>query len=201
MDTVRYAMGVLLVVVLPPAILYWWAAHPLASFWRRLGARVTIGTLLVGYALVVWGLWRVKDSILGTDLGTRYALMPPAVLLYATSIVLEMNIRKHLKLKTLVGVPEFSAGPDRGRVLSEGIYAHVRHPRYVSVAIGTLGWALFINYVGAYLIVLAAIPGLYVVAVLEERELLRRFGDEYARYRERVPRFLPRLGRGRASVS
>lgn len=29
----------------------------------------------------------------------------------------------------------------------------------------------------------------------EERELLVRFGEQYERYAQRVPRFIPRLGR------
>ena len=64
----------------------------------------------------------------------------------------------------------------------------------VGSGIGTLAWALFVNYVGVYVLAILTLPGLYLVAVLEERELLERFGDEYARYRERVPRFVPRLG-------
>jgi len=94
----------------------------------------------------------------------------------------------------LVGIPEFSKADNKGQVLSEGIYGRVRHPRYVAIMIGTLAWALFVNYVGVYVLAILTLPGLYLVAVLEERELLERFGDEYARYRERVPRFVPRLG-------
>lgn len=194
MDTARYVMGVLLVIVLPPALAYWCVAHPLAAFWRRLGPRWTLTILLSGFSLGIWGMWRIRDVLLGADLGTNYVLVGPAVLFYSISIYLELKIRKHLKFNTLVGIPEFSSGEDRGRVLSEGIYGRVRHPRYVAVIIGTLGWALFINYVGAYLMALAAVPGLYLVTVLEERELLDRFGEEYASYRERVPRFVPRIG-------
>jgi protein-S-isoprenylcysteine O-methyltransferase Ste14 len=79
-------------------------------------------------------------------------------------------------------------------VLSEGIYGRVRHPRYVAIVIGTLGWALFVNYVGVYILAVLTVPAICLVAVLEERELLERFGEEYARYRDRVPPFLPRLG-------
>lgn len=194
MDTARTWMGIFVIIGLPPAVAYWCVAHPLASFWRRLGPRWALATLFTGLGLGWWGMWLVRDSALGVDLGTNLALVGPAVLIYSISILLDIKVRKHLKLNTLVGIPEFSQAGDRGRVLSEGIYGRVRHPRYVAIIIGTLGWALFVNYVGVYVLAILTVPGLYLVTVLEERELLERFGDEYARYCERVPRFVPRLG-------
>ena len=52
--------------------------------------------------------------------------------------------------------------------------------------------ALFTNYLAIYVLALAIIPALYLVVVLEEKELRDRFGLEYAAYSERVPRFIPR---------
>jgi protein-S-isoprenylcysteine O-methyltransferase Ste14 len=68
----------------------------------------------------------------------------------------------------------------------------VRHPRYIAVLLGMFAVALFCNYLGLYVVVALTVPGLYVVAVLEERELLERFGTEYREYMERVPRFVPK---------
>ena len=56
-----------------------------------------------------------------------------------------------------------------------------------------LGWALVSGYTGAIGVALGMVPLLYLVTVFEERELVERFGDEYLRYRERVPRLIPRL--------
>ncbi len=196
MDTARHWMGIFLIVGLPPAVGYWCVAHPLASFWRKLGPRRALTILLSGLGVGWWGMWQIREWALGADLGTNLALVGPAVLVYSASIILEVKIRKHLKLNVLVGVPEFSSADEKGRVLSEGIYGRVRHPRYVAILIGTLGWALFVNHVGVYVLVILTLPGLYLVAVLEERELLERFGDEYARYCERVPRFVPRFRAG-----
>ena len=71
----------------------------------------------------------------------------------------------------------------------------IRHPRYLSVIIGTAGFAMFVNYVGGYFVVLASIPALYLVVIFEERELVLRFGAAYEQYRSRVPAFFPSFPR------
>jgi protein-S-isoprenylcysteine O-methyltransferase Ste14 len=60
--------------------------------------------------------------------------------------------------------------------------------------LGTVAMALFTNYVAAYVLAAIAFPWLYLIIVLEERELSDRFGDEYRSYQQRVPRLIPRLG-------
>ena len=87
------------------------------------------------------------------------------------------------------------AGPDpRGRLLDEGIYARVRHPRYAAVMIGVWGWAMMSNHGTSYLMAAALVPALLGVIHFEEKELVERFGDDYRAYRERVPALFPRSG-------
>jgi hypothetical protein len=38
------------------------------------------------------------------------------------------------------------------------------------------------------------VPGILVIALLEEKELRDHFGDAYQTYCRAVPRFLPKLG-------
>jgi protein-S-isoprenylcysteine O-methyltransferase Ste14 len=68
----------------------------------------------------------------------------------------------------------------------------------VEIGVGTLGYALFSNWLGALVVGLATLPLLHAIVLLEERELSERFGEEYERYRARVPRYLPRRGRSSA---
>ena len=68
----------------------------------------------------------------------------------------------------------------------------VRHPRYLSAGVSVIANALFINYAGLYILVLLLVPVGYLMVVLEERELIERFGEEYRKYQRKVPRLIPR---------
>jgi len=84
-------------------------------------------------------------------------------------------------------------------LVTTGPYAVNRHPMYV-------GWWLI--HLGAGVLrgsawVAATVPVAVLIehfagSVVEERELRRRFGDEFSRYSERVPRYVGRPGRRRA---
>ncbi len=105
-------------------------------------------------------------------------------------------MKREFGLRVLVGIPQLAPDPGAGKLVTTGIYAHLRHPRYVQVGLGLAAIALFANYLAVYLTLAAYFPLVYLVVLLEERELRERFGEEYERYSREVPRFVPRL-RGR----
>jgi protein-S-isoprenylcysteine O-methyltransferase Ste14 len=197
MDTVRYILALLVVVCVPPAVLFWVPIHPLAGFWRRLGrgwTYVIFGGLIAG---MMAALFSARRALMGADLGVNWWLIGAAIPCAALWITLLRQRRRRLTFPVLAGWSELSRD-EPGVLLTDGIYARMRHPRYVEVVLGTLVYCLIANYVGAYIVLGASVPVLYVVALLEERELRRRFGAAYEAYARRVPRFVPRPS-GRAS--
>lgn len=197
MNTVRYVIGVLLVVGLPPALVWWFFVHPFVGFWRRVGVKATLAVMTVMSLAGVWGLFLVRGPLLGPDLGTHWLLVAVGAVLLAAAAVVGYQRRRHLTFAILAGVPELERGPGRrGSLLTQGPYARVRHPRYVEVVLGVFGYAFISNHVGTYLMALATLPVLHAIVLLEERELLDRFGSQYEEYRRKVPRYLPRWERG-----
>ncbi|MEZ4425787.1 MAG: isoprenylcysteine carboxylmethyltransferase family protein [Gemmatimonadota bacterium] len=192
-DVVRHWMAVLLVIGYPPGVLYWYAVHPFAERWRRLGPAVSLAILLPALVGAVLAGLAVRASLIGADLGFTWATVLPGLLLYGLGLGVERRCRRQLRLRVLAGVPELSQARP-GRLLTEGIYGRVRHPRYVAVLLTTTGWALVANHTGAYVLSLAASLALFGVVGLEERELADRFGHAWTEYARRVPRFVPRPG-------
>ena len=198
MDRVRYFLGVLCLIMLPPGVLFWFVIHPWARWWRRLGPRRTY--LIMVPVLIAVGAWlyRVRGPLLGADLGTNWGLIAIAAVLFGAMTWLETQYWKHLSMATLVGVPELSRPEERkSRLLQEGIYRVVRHPRYASAGLGLMASGLIVNHAGMYILILALLPAGYVMVVLEERELVARFGEAYREYQRDVPRLIPRLRRDR----
>jgi len=192
MDTIRYYFAVILVAWLPPAVVWWYIVHPFVGFWRRFGARRALVANIVIALATGAGLWFLRRPLVGRDLGTHWALVVLGIAFAAIAIVMGWFRRKQLPTKVLSGLPELQADGKGGRLLTEGPYAHVRHPRYLEVVAGVFGYAALANYTGGWVIAVALLPALHLVVLLEERELHRRFGAEYEAYRARVPRYVPR---------
>jgi protein-S-isoprenylcysteine O-methyltransferase Ste14 len=77
-----------------------------------------------------------------------------------------------------------------------GPYAYIRHPQYAGFILIMVGFLVQ----WPTILTLAMFPVLVTMYVLlarrEEREILDEFGDEYAQYAARRPRFVPHLGSG-----
>jgi len=195
MDKVRYYLALLLVAVVPPSVLYWFAIHPFIRFWRRLGIRTTF---VINYAAMIALIVPVLlfgKPLLSVDFGTSPVLIGLGILLLVGSAALRRSFSKHLRHSILVGVPEL-APEERGTpLLTEGAYSRIRHPRYVQLFLAVIGYAFFCNYLAVYLLIPVLAAMLYFVIRFEERELRERFGAEYEAYCARVPRFIPHFRR------
>lgn len=112
-------------------------------------------------------------------------------LVYGASFLLWRPIKKALDFSTFAGVPEVSG--KKIELIQSGPFKLVRHPRYLMVGIGVLGWCLMANYAGVYAVGLASLAGLFLVVRLEERDLVARFGHAYLDYAKRVPQLIPTL--------
>ncbi len=195
LDLARYYLALVILVSVPGAVLFWFPIHPFAAFWRRTGAGLAY---VVGFGvMIVVGvlLFLFRGPLLAVDFGASRVTAGAGVVLLVAAAVIRQYWRKQLTISILFGLPELA--PDRypPKLLTEGIYARVRHPRYLEFSLGGLAASLFCNYLGAYVATLLTIAGLAVLVPFEERELAARFGDDFREYRRRVPAIFPKVRR------
>jgi protein-S-isoprenylcysteine O-methyltransferase Ste14 len=191
MDKARWFVAVMLIVWLPPAVAAWYLIHPFTRFWRRLGA---VASFCIIYSILISGavlLWHFHRFLIGRDLGFQPLLLIVAVPAAVVGAVVARRRKKHLTQRILVGVPEVSRGAG-GRLLTAGIYARTRNPRYLEFLTFTLAYVAFANYVGTWVLYALTFPAIHLVVLLEEPELRERFGAEYEEYCRRVPRYIPK---------
>lgn len=78
---------------------------------------------------------------------------------------------------------------------ADGPYAVVRHPLYLGLLLMLAGAVVALGSLWGAAMLLPAVLVTVWRARAEENDLLRHYGDRYRHYQERVPFFLPRLGR------
>ena len=194
MNALRYFLALFLVVSLPPLFLYWLLIHPFVNFWRGKGIAATYTVVLTSIGAVMAGLFAMRHSLLNTEFGTSSLLIGLGVLCLVLSGCMRLALQKHLTIRTLLGFPEIAPERFSRKLITEGIYGRVRHPRYLQFLIALAGYALIANYLASYLVVALWVPGIYFIVLLEEKELRNHFGGVYDEYCRKVPRFLPKLG-------
>ena len=78
-------------------------------------------------------------------------------------------------------------------LVTGGLYQVIRHPSYLGLLLGLLGWALVFRSAIGVLVSLLMIPPLVARMNSEEALLESEFGQRYADYRRRTWRLLPFL--------
>jgi len=130
--------------------------------------------------------WQAQTPLLRAALWALFAfgwLLVPAVSMMIDHFDLFGTRQVWLYLRRR----EYTALPFRVPLL----YKRVRHPLYVAFAIAF--WAIPTMTVGHLLFAGVMTAYMALAALVEERDLVTYFGDEYTAYRQQVPMFVPRL--------
>ena len=82
---------------------------------------------------------------------------------------------------------------DNPTVIRKSVFSVVRHPIYLSEILLYCGLLMLSISLAAFVVLLMAIVFLHYNSRFEERLLLARFGQEYQKYMQEVPMWIPRL--------
>jgi protein-S-isoprenylcysteine O-methyltransferase Ste14 len=80
-------------------------------------------------------------------------------------------------------------------LVTTGLYAYGRNPMVSGWLSGMFGLGVLLGSISFTFIAtpLFAILNVLYLKAIEEKELEKKFGEEYLRYKEKVPMFVPRL--------
>jgi protein-S-isoprenylcysteine O-methyltransferase Ste14 len=186
------ALGWLACVVYSTIPLFWLMVHPRAHRWRtseRSPFRVLVPawlTMWIGIGALT-GPW-CKNAIYYTPWSWI-----PAAFLFTFGVFIYSLAGAHFSLSQLGGLPELRPNRADDRLVTTGIRSRVRHPVYLAHLCEMLAWSVGTGLTVCWMLTGFAILTGAVMIRMEDAELEKRFGSEYAAYRASVPAVLPRL--------
>ncbi len=145
-----------------------------------------------GVLLLLFWQWRsVPEPVWQVEHGAGVLFLTGFFWLGWGIVVLSAAMIDHFDLfglrQTYLRFKRRDSRPDRFR--TPGFYRFVRHPLMLGLVIAF--WATPVMSAG-HLMFSAAATGYILLAIpLEERDLVTRHGDDYRRYRKRVPMLIP----------
>ncbi len=83
-------------------------------------------------------------------------------------------------------IPSLVPKEKKGKVLATGIYGLIRHPIYSGVIFLSLGLSLAFRAVYALIYFLVVVVLFGLMTFIEERDLIRDYGEEYNQYRKKT---------------
>jgi protein-S-isoprenylcysteine O-methyltransferase Ste14 len=169
---------------------FWLLIHPRVEYWRS--RRRSPYRILLPAWIAIWLLLAVV-TVHWRDLTLyhRTWCWIPAAALFSTGLVLYKLSGIGFSPAQLGGLPEVLPG-HRQQLVTTGIRARVRHPVYLAHLCEMLAWSIGTGLAVCCVLTAFAIITGAVMIKMEDKELENRFGEEYRRYRLKVPAVLPR---------
>jgi protein-S-isoprenylcysteine O-methyltransferase Ste14 len=78
------------------------------------------------------------------------------------------------------------------KLVTEGVYAKLRHPIYFGRILLNIGFLIIFPIIPMLIIAIGFIFTWYLMANYEERILIKKFGKKYLSYKKKVPMFIPK---------
>jgi protein-S-isoprenylcysteine O-methyltransferase Ste14 len=180
------------IILWPIVPLFWIPVHGLSRIFKKLGL-LTYGMPLFTWIPVAYLIYRNKTLLLSWKIDVSVGIHALGFILLVLGTALHLWTGKLLGLWGLIGLPEVSRRIE-GKLITTGPFSVVRHPTYLAHTLMFSGIFLLTGAVAVAAITFIDFILIYTLIIpLEEKELSKRFGNDYNLYKKKVPKFLPRF--------
>jgi protein-S-isoprenylcysteine O-methyltransferase Ste14 len=171
---------------------FWLLIHPYTGYWRaqlRSPYRILLPVWFAMWIALAFITARWRQI----TLYSVPSLWIAAALLFAIGVWLYLKSGRNFSAKQLGGLPELQEDHPEQRLVTTGIRSHVRHPVYLAHLVEMLAWSIGTGLAVCFgLTAFAVVTGAIMIRT-EDRELEKRFGNDYTQYKRAVPAVLPKL--------
>jgi protein-S-isoprenylcysteine O-methyltransferase Ste14 len=155
---------------------------------RGPGETVVLASILLGIWILP-AVYILTDWLQSLDYALPSWVVWPAIAAFALGILLRWRAQAALGR---AWSPTIELSPQH-RLITEGVYAKMRHPLYTSLILWALAQPALLQNVVAGFGGAIAVALIWLIRVPAEEALLRtRFGDDYVRYSDRTGKVFPR---------
>ena len=188
----------IIVAVFVSWLLYRYLAPRSWKEWTRAGVAqafiIAFYAEMYGFPLTIYFLARVFGvDVAWSEGGNLWAQLFGTETAHIVAMVLGYAIVFAGATLVADGWRRIYRGRREKRLVTDGVYARVRHPQYTGLFLivfgeGIVHWPTIVSVMAFPVIVVAYT----LLARKEERQMLAEFGEEYRAYQRRVPMFIPR---------
>ena len=172
----------------------WWTQFVSPAVERStfvLAATLALMLLLWQWRPIPTVVWETTDPLAAMAL-TGLSLVGWLIVLASTFMINHFELfGLHQVANNLVGRQMVAM-----RFKTPMLYKMVRHPIYLGFIIAF--WATPVMTAGHFLFAAVTTAYIFIGIMLEERDLVDQFGDDYRNYRQRVGMLTPKIARGSA---
>ncbi|UCH04841.1 MAG: hypothetical protein JSW05_01400 [Candidatus Thorarchaeota archaeon] len=161
--------------------------------WGKIGyARLFNGTSILALVVAFFSMnfWDWLYFVTEPEM-IQPVLLLSGVVLIALGLVVSAKASQAISVSTVADMRT----DRKPELVTDGVYSRIRHPLYLATILLLLGMAAVYPFTNVLVFALSLGGYVLVGAWLEERKLVRQYGQEYQEYRKKAGFMLPGLRR------
>lgn len=145
--------------------------------------------LLINYNTPSFHLIQMPDHFITNSLFPIFIALPLGIFVISIGLLIRRTSGSY---GTDVDSYLYMIFPEKGRLITDGLFKYIRNPQYLCRGIISIGFGVIANNIGAIIVGFIHFLSYCAIIPAEDRELIRRFGNEFQRYQKNVPMLFPK---------